>query len=155
MAEPAPRAPLRPWRAFAARFALAHFIAYPVTVVAAVGATPLGLWINEGRILSAGPTGARWRMLEDALNRYNVSATEAAQVQIVVQFVVLFCGAVFALIHAASIPWAVSAARAAKLSGAPDQPASSGFRLFVASTAATLVVVALIGVSGWTWLFIQ
>jgi hypothetical protein len=139
-------------RAFLGRFVLAHFIAYPVAVVTAVAATPLALWVRERAILDATPTGARWATVTEALAKYRVSATEAAQVQIVLDFVVLLTVATFALVHLAALPWAIEAARA----NAPvGQGRTLSFRLFVGITAATLIVVAVSGTAGWLWLLLQ
>jgi|SoiMethySBSTD1v2_1073268.scaffolds.fasta_scaffold41461_1 hypothetical protein len=157
MPEPPGAGPLGPWRAFLSRFALAHFIAYPVATVAALAATPLALWIKGREITETEASGASWQILQEALNKYHVSSTEAAQVQIVVEFVLYFCIGVFSMIHVAAIPWAAGAARAAKRTDAPGarQSRTPGFRLFVVTTAATLVAVALLGAAGWTWLFTQ
>jgi len=148
-----------PGRAFLGRLMLAHFIAYPIAVVAAIGATPLALWARERSILNAGPTGARWATVTEALAKHRVTATEAAQVQLVLDFVIVMTVATFALVHFAALPWAMQgAARARNTATAGDrvrQIRTAGFRLFVGITAATLVVVALSGMAGWAWLLLQ
>jgi hypothetical protein len=145
-------------RAFLGRFVLAHFIAYPIAVVAAIGATPLALWIRERSILEAGPTGARWTTVTEALAKHRVTATEAAQVQIVLDFVIVMTVATFALVHLAALPWAIEGARARTVATANDgvrQIRTAGFRVFVGITAATLVLVVLSGMAGWAWLLLQ
>jgi hypothetical protein len=139
-------------RAFLGRFVLAHFIAYPIAVVAAVGGTPLALWVRERAILDAKPTGARWTMVTEALAKYRVSATESAQVQIVLDFVILLSVATFTLVHLAALPWAIEAARKNARVG---QGRTASFRLFVGITTATLIVVAVSGMVGWLWLLLQ
>jgi hypothetical protein len=147
-------------RAFLGRFVLAHFIAYPIAIVAAIGATPLALWFRERSILEAGPTGARWTTVTEALAKHRVTATEAAQVQIVLDFVIVMTVATFALVHLAALPWAIEAARTrarmtATMNDGVRQMRTAGFRVFVGITAATLVLVALSGMAGWAWLLMQ
>ena len=148
----APRRSTGAPRSFLGRLVLAHFIAYPVAMVAAIGATPLGLWVRERSILAAGPTGARWATVTEALAKYRVSPTEAAQVQIVLDFVIGLTVATFALVHFAALPWAIEARRRAPESA---QNRSLGFRLFLGITAATIVSVAVSGMAGWAWLLLQ
>ena len=145
-------------RAFLGRFVLAHFIAYPIAIVAAISATPLALWIRERSILEAGPTGARWTTVTEALAKHRVTATEAAQVQIVLDFVIVMTVATFALVHLAALPWAIEGARARIIATTNDgvrQMRTAGFRVFVGITAATLVLVVLSGMAGWAWLLLQ
>ena len=156
---PPARAAARPGKAFLGRLVLAHFIAYPIAVVTAIGATPVALWVRERSILEAQATGARWAMVSEALAKYRVSATEAAQVQIVLDFVVLVTVAIFAVVHLAALPWAIGSARApASVEPSPTdarQKRTVGFRLFVGITAATLILVAVSGTAGWLWLLLQ
>jgi hypothetical protein len=142
-------------RAFLGRFVLAHFVAYPIAIVAAIGATPLALWVRERSILEAGATGARWTTVTEALAKHRVTATEAAQVQIVLDFVIIMTVATFALVHLAALPWAVEGARTRTRTTATRQMRTAGFRVFVGITAATLVLVALSGMAGWAWLLLQ
>ena len=145
-----------PSRAFLGRLMLAHFIAYPISVITAVGAMPVAVYVRQRSILGARATGARWSMVSDALAKYRVSATEAAQVQIVLDFVLLVTVAFFILVHLAALPWAIGRARASALAepvGAEKRTA--GFRLFAGVTAATLMLVAISGTAGWLWLLLQ
>jgi hypothetical protein len=140
-----------PWRAFVGRFALAHFIAYPVAMVTAIGATPVALWLHKRSMLHANATAVRWQTVREVLEKYRLSATEASLVGVVLDFVIFATLGTFALIHFAAIPWALSGAHAET----PGRKRTGAFRLFVAVTAATLVLTALSGAAGWLWLFLQ
>jgi hypothetical protein len=155
-----------PSRAFLGRLMLAHFIAYPISVITAVGAMPVAVYVRQRSILEARAVGARWSMVSDALAKYRVSPTEAAQVQIVLDFVLLVTVAFFVLVHLAVLPWAIGAARAGARAQLPDgagaptgnvtaQKRAAGFRVFVGITAATLILVAISGTAGWLWLLLQ
>jgi hypothetical protein len=142
------------WRAFVGRLLLAHFIAYPIGFVAAIAAMPLAFLFREEAILGAGNQGATSQLVKDATRGMALSATEAAQLQIVLEFVLWVSLAALLAVHLAAVPWGIGAARAARQ---PEQAATvqrRGYRTFVVATATTTVLVVLAGAGGWLWLFL-
>ena len=150
-AAPEPTARPRRWRAFGSRIGLAHLIAYPIGFAAAVAAMPFAFLVRRRAILSAGTQGATSQLVKDATRGMSLSPTEAAQLQIVLEFVMWASLAVLLVVHLAAIPWGLGAAHAARY---PAEAAAQrrGLRMFViaAATIAGLVVLAAIG--GWTWI---
>lgn len=148
MSPDAPKPP-SPGRAALGRLTLGHFIAYPVGFLAAVGSMPLGMILRERALLAAGG-GATSSIVRDAARDLSLSPTEAAQVQILLEFSLWTTLAVLLVIHLAAVPWAVGAARTAKN---PSDTAAvrRGLRAFVGVTLATAAVVGLMAVVGWVW----
>jgi hypothetical protein len=152
-AAPAPPEPKpNPGRAFFGRLALGHFIAYPVTFATAAGAIPYAMLVRKQQLLSPDHTGARSKMVQDVARDMKLTGVEAAQVEIVLGFVMWVCIAVLAVLHLAVLPWSFAAAGAARHPERGDRAVRRGFRIFVGITATTVVLVALAGVAGWVYI---
>lgn len=147
----APR-PKSPRNAFLGRMLVVHLVAYPVAFVAAVAEMPIAIWYRKTELLEARPTGASVGVVRDAARGLSLTPTEAAQLQLVLVFILWSSVLMLLLVHLAGLPWAVGAARAARdpeLSGR----AAKGFRIFGLSCATIGGVVLVLGVAGWIWLF--
>ncbi len=143
--------PPTPWRAALGRLTLGHFIAYPIGFLAAMGAMPFGMILRERALIAAGG-GATNEIVKDVARDMNLNPTEAAQVQILLEFSLVAALIVLIVIHAGAIPWAIGAARTAKNPTDP-RPAKRGLRAFVIVTVATTAVTALATLAGWVWVF--
>jgi hypothetical protein len=140
-----------PWRAALGRLTLGHFIAYPVGMVAAIGAMPIGMVVRE-RALYAAQGGATNSIVKDVARDMNLNPAEAAQVQILLEFSLWVALGALLVVHLAAVPWAIGAARTAKY---PDNPAPArrGLRIFASVTVATAVLLAITSLAGWIWVF--
>jgi hypothetical protein len=154
---PAPSPPRRqnPGRAFLGRFMLGHFVAYPVTFATAAGSIPYAMLARKKELLSPSYEGARSKMVQDVARDMKLTGTEAAQVEIVLGFVMWVCIAILAVLHAGVLPWAFAAAGAARHPEKGDRAVRRGLRIFVAITATTAVSVVLAGVGGWIYVMTQ
>jgi hypothetical protein len=148
MGSPSPKRP-SPARAALGRVMLGHFIAYPIGFLAAVGALPFGMLVHERALLNASG-GATSGIVRDVARDLSLSSTEAAQVEILLRFSLWVTLAVMLAIHAASVPWAIGAARSAKRPTDP-RPAARGRRAFAAVTLVLALLVALGALAGWVW----
>jgi hypothetical protein len=144
-----PRKKPSPAKAALGRLTLAHFIAYPVGMVAAIGSMPIGMVIRK-RALYAASGGATSSIVKDVARDLKLDPIEAAQVQIVLEFSLWVALAVLLVIHVAAVPWAIGAAKSAK---DPDNPAPArrGLRIFAAVTVVTSMLLVLTSLAGWIW----
>lgn len=143
--------PPRPAKAFWGRFAVGHFLAYPVCFLTAAGALPYAMILRRDELLNPGRAGARTKIVADAARDLKLTAIEAAQVEIVLEWAMWACILVFVVLHLAALPWSFAAAAAVRH---PEQGAAAskrGFRIFAGTAATTVVLVALSGTAGWIW----
>jgi hypothetical protein len=139
-----------PARAAIGRLALGHFIAYPIGFLAAIGAMPIGMVVRERALIEA-QGGATTGVVKDVARDMNLNPTEAAQVQVLLEFSLVAALLVLLVIHLAAIPWAVGAARTAKNPEDPG-PVKRGLRAFVIITLVTTALTALTTLAAWVWL---
>ena len=140
-----------PGRAALGRLTLAHFIAYPIGFLAAIGSMPIGMVIRERALLTASG-GATYGIIQDVARDMKLNATEAAQVQILLEFCLGVSLVVLLIIHLAAIPWAIGAARSARNPDDPG-PAKRGLRAFAAIAVGTTAILLLSSLAGWIWVF--
>ena len=140
-----------PRKAFWGRFMLGHFIAYPVCFLTAAGTLPFAMIVRKAELMSPGRMGARSGIVRDAARNLKLTGIEAAQVEIVLEFAMWACIAVLVLMHVAVLPWALAAARQARLPEAPDVGTRRGLRIFAGTTATIVVALAVSGTAGWIW----
>jgi hypothetical protein len=140
-----------PAKAFWGRFALGHFLAYPVCFLTAVGAMPFGMMLKRDALLSPERVGASSSIVRDVARDLKLSGIEAAQVEMVLEFAMWVCLAVLLVVHLAALPWSFAAAAAVRH---PEQSprVKRGLRIFGATLATTVVTVALAGTAGWIWI---
>lgn len=149
-----------PWREFVDRFMIGHLVAYPAGMIAAIGAMPFAMRIREDELLSAGATGTRWTLLADATADMGLTATEVAQLEVVLEGAVLVSLVALVVVHLAAIPWSVAAARAAQVERDGGEPATSMQRAHRAKrwfwwvTGALGATMLVIGIGGWAWLLV-
>jgi hypothetical protein len=141
-------------RLFFERFLLAHFLSYPVAFVASIAAMPMAVRLRAAALLNAGSEGASSRIMRDVAQQLELSPTEAAQAEIVFTFVLWTCIAVLLVVHLASLPWAIAAARAASHVPPDERGVRRGRNVFVGVTIATVILVVLCGAVGWLWLLL-
>ena len=136
--------------ALVSRLFAAHVVSYPLMFVAAAAGMSLSIIANDEALLQVVATMApttgiqRWLMAEVGLGM-----VEAASFEIIMRPVVVVMLAVFVISHAASVPWALAARRAALADdwgGAEIRRAR--LRWVVLSLGATVLVV-LAGAVGW------
>ena len=150
---PEPKRPT-PAKAFWGRFAAGHFLAYPVCFLTAAGALPYAMILRRDELLNPGRAGARTKIVADAARDLKLTAIEAAQVEIVLEWAMWACILVFVVLHLVALPWsfaAASAARHPERGEAGDAGVRRGFRMFVGTAATTVVLVAIFGTAGWIW----
>lgn len=147
---PPRRSKSTPGKTFMGRFMLGHLIAYPVGFLTAVAAMPYGMVLRKKELLGAGATGASSSIIRDVAKDMALSATEAAQVQIVLEFCMWASVVTLTLVHLWTLPWAIAAARAVRH---PDREANvkRRQRLFAVLTVSTFAVVGIAGAAGWIW----
>lgn len=145
------RPPSTPAREFAKRFALAHFLAYPLTFAVALATMPLALLLREDALLEAAATGAKTGLVGQVAANMGLSALEAAQLEIVLGTLLWLSLAVFVSLHLAALPWAIAAAKAAR---SPSAVAGlkRGYTLFVAVTTSLVGLLLLAGALSWLWM---
>jgi hypothetical protein len=148
------RRQVTPWRAFLGRFALAHLLSYPVAFVGAIAAMPIAILVRSEALLNAGERSDAAGWVRRVAQNLHLSPIELAQLQIVLEFVLGSSFALFVSLHVASLPWAIGAAKAVREPDAGSIAKTRGYRMFVVTAAATLCLVALIGLGGWLWLFL-
>jgi hypothetical protein len=146
----APKPP-KPAKAFWGRFAVGHFVAYPVCFLTAAGSLPFAMVLRRQQLLNPGRAGARTKLVADAARDLKLSGVEAAQVEIVLEWAMWACLAVFLLLHLAALPWSFAARDAARHPERGPDGVKRGFRIFAGTTATTVVLVALAGTAGWIW----
>ena len=160
--EPAPEAAKSPpqsaWKKFTSRLFIAHMVAYPVGFLAAVACMPMSLLARGDELLNASATGATNKLVRESIKNLGLDPTEAAQVQIVMEFVFIVAGGLWILVHFWGVPWARAAAKSVEAHNAGDLAGAKeterrGLKWFAWSTAATVAVTGLVGLGGWIWLF--
>ncbi len=155
-AEPARTAPAArpgsPTGAFLGRLMVVHFVAWAVGFGSAVAQMPIAIWARQKEILHAGPTGATVGLVRNAARNLALSPTEAAQLQIVLDFIVWGGFTVLIAVHLAGLPWCIASARATRR---PELApvAAKRLRTFGRACATIGVVIVLAGVAGWVWLY--
>ena len=143
--------PPTPAKAFWGRFVVGHFLAYPVCFLTAAGALPYAMILRRNELLNPGRAGARTQIVADAARDLKLSAIEAAQVEIVLEWAMWACIAVFVVLHVAALPWSFAAAAAVRHPDPGEKGLKRGFRIFAGTAATTVVLVALSGTAGWIW----
>jgi hypothetical protein len=146
----APRS--RRFQAALAPFILAHFLAYPVALVTALAAIPLGLVLRKQALLDAGNQGASSALVRDVARDLVLTRTEAAELQLMLEFILGASLVVLLLVHLAAVPWMRAAAASSDLPAAATSLARAR-RSFGLCLALLLGVVVVIGAGGWLWLF--
>jgi len=126
-------------------------MAYPVCFLTAAGALPYAMMMKQKELLNPGRAGARTKLVADAARDLKLSAVEAAQVEIVLEWAMWACLLVFLLLHLAALPWSFAAAGAARHPDRGEGGIRRGFRIFAGTTATTVVLVAMTGTAGWIW----
>ncbi|MBK7578862.1 MAG: hypothetical protein IPI67_01535 [Myxococcales bacterium] len=150
---PAPQGrPKKPGKAFWGRFAIGHFVSYPVCFLTAAGALPYVMFLRRAQLLNPGRVGARTKIVADVARDLKLSGVEAAQVEIVLEGAMWVCILVFVLLHLAALPWSFAAAAAARRPEAGEGGIRRGSRIFAGTAATTVVLVALAGTAGWIWI---
>ena len=139
----------RRWRAALAPLVIAHALAYPLGMLAALACMPLAIFVRKGALLEAGPQDATHPLIRDVARDLSLTAVEAAQVQLVLEVVLGAALVVLVLVHAAALPWAVTETR-----GASTPPAARARRLFVSCLGALVVGLVVLGAASWTWLLV-
>ncbi len=107
--------------------------------------------LRRQELLNPGRAGARTKLVADAARDLKLSAIEAAQVEIVLEWAMWACLVVFVLVHLAALPWSFAAAGAARRPEQGDAGIRRGFRIFAGTAATIVVLVALAGTAGWIW----
>ena len=102
--------------------------------------------------MSPGQTGARSGIVRDAARDLKLTAIEAAQVEIVLEFALWACVTILVLMHLAVLPWSFAAAAAAREPEGSERAVKRGLRIFAGTTATTVVAVAIGGTAGWIWI---
>lgn len=147
---PEPKRPT-PAKAFWGRFAAGHFLAYPICFLTSAGALPYAMVLRRDELLNPGRAGARTKIVADAARDLKLTAIEAAQVEIVLEWAMWACIVVFVVLHVAALPWSFAAARAARHPEHGEAGVRRGFRMFAGTAATTVVLVAISGTAGWIW----
>ena len=137
---------------FLGRLLIVHLVAYAIAFSSAVAQMPIAIWFRKQELLEARPTGATVGLVRHAAQGLALSATEAAQLQTVLVFILWGGLAILLVVHIVGLPWAIGAARAARH---PELTAAAtrGYRIFGYACATIGAMVALAGVAGWVWLF--
>jgi hypothetical protein len=112
---------------------------------------PVGMVIREKAIYAA-QGGATYGVVQDVARDMKLNPTEAAQVQILLEFSLGVALVALLIVHAAAVPWAIGAARTAKHPENPA-PARRGLRAFVIVTGITTALLVLASLAGWIWVF--
>lgn len=115
---------------------------------------PIAVRLRAAALMNAGSEGASSRILRDVAQQLKLSPTEAAQAEIVFTFVLWTCIAVLLVVHLASLPWAIAAARSVSHVPPDERGVRRGRKVFVGVTVATVILVVLCGAVGWLWLLL-
>jgi hypothetical protein len=136
------------WRAFVARFVVAHFACYPMMFWASVAGMSLGILLSKEALEAvaeqAAPEGAVQRWL---VARVGLDAAEAASFEVVMTPVVVVLAVLFVVSHVASLPWALAARRAAL--GGDAAAVERGRRLWLRASLGLTGLVVVAGAVGW------
>ena len=129
---------------------IAHALAYPLGLLAALASMPPALVVRKRALLEAGPKDPTHPLIRDVARDLSLTAVEAAQVQLVLEVVLGAALVVLVLVHVAALPWA-----AAETRGDSGSPAIiRGRRAFVYSLGVLVVGLVLLAAAGWLWLLV-
>lgn len=138
-------------RWFGERYMLAHLSAYPVGVISAMAAIPLALMVRGEQVRQATATGAHSELLRQVAQDMQLDPLAAAQLEIVMEFV-MACALVTLLIpHLTALPWAWAAST--RQGASPRDPKlAKRLKWFIGSMAALAGIWVIVGAIGWIWL---
>lgn len=142
--------PRRRLRAALAPLLIAHALAYPLGMLAALACIPLAIFARKRALLDAGPKDETHPLLRDVARDLSLTAVEAAQVQLVLEVVLGAALVVMVLVHVAALPWAVAETR-----GASTPVAARARRVFVYSLGLLVVGLLVLGAASWIWLLAE
>ena len=147
----------RSWwnKVFVGRFMLGHLIAYPVGFVAAVAAMPLAMMVRKQELLDVGNVGAENHVVRKAVEKLGLTAMEAGQVEIVLGFCLWASLLPMLLVHLLALPWAAASGISSEEVVGLDPRVKRTWRLFLAGTLGSFVVIVLVGVVSWLWVLLQ
>jgi hypothetical protein len=150
--QPAPALASRPrrFRAALGPLVLAHFLAYPVAFASAIALIPLALLFRKQALLDASATHPLNWLIRDVARDLALTRIEAAQVQVVLEFVFVGCVLVLVLVHLAVIPWLMAVTRPAENAAR----IARARRFFAIGFGILLATVLLTGAAGWLWLLV-
>ncbi|MEZ4229782.1 MAG: hypothetical protein R3B89_11470 [Polyangiaceae bacterium] len=148
--EPRPSAWLR-LRWFGERYMLAHLSAYPVGVVSAMASIPLALMVRGEEVKRASATGAHSELLRRVAQDMQLDPLAAAQMEIVMQFVLLCALLTLVVPHLTALPWAWAASTRPSVTRS-DPRLAQRLRWFIVSMLVLAALWALVGAIGWIWL---
>ncbi len=129
---------------------IAHALAYPLGVLAALASMPPAIIVRKRALLAAGPEDATHPLIRDVARDLSLTAVEAAQVQLVLEVVLGAALVVLVLVHVAAVPWALAETRGDSGSAASRR----GRRVFVYSLGALVIGLVLLAAAGWSWLLL-
>ena len=153
----------RPWAEFSGRFMVGHMLAYPVGMGAAMAFMPLAMLLREDALNRAGQDASdivrRGAETAERILGTPISPDELGMLQIIMEFVGAVAIALMLVLHITVIPWSIAAARVARTFRDGGDPApvllreKKAARMFWASFATTVGVIAVVGAGAWIWLF--
>ncbi|MGE0322377.1 MAG: hypothetical protein AB7S68_08740 [Polyangiaceae bacterium] len=147
---------LRPsvWRRlrwFGERYMLAHLSAYPVGVISAMAAIPLALMVRGEEVRRATATGAHSELLRQVAADMQLDALAAAQLEIVMEFVMVCALVTLAIPHLTALPWAWAAST--RPGATPKDPKlARRLKWFISSMVMLAALWLVAGAIGWIWL---
>jgi hypothetical protein len=129
---------------------IAHALAYPLGLLAALASMPPAIVGRRRALLEASPHDATHPLIRDVARDLSLTAVEAAQVQLVLEVVLAAALVVLVLVHVAALPWAVAQTRGERGARAIER----GRRAFVYGLGALVVGLLLLAAAGWSWLLL-
>lgn len=133
------------------RLTLAHFIAYPVGFIAAVGAIPLTFWVRGDAILQAEPGQELPAWLIPVAQNMVLDEYQATQLRLVMEWVMGCALLTWVWVHLLALPWVWVSMQAQPTPQKTSWPKAA--RLFMFGVFGTILVWVLLGAVGWVWLF--
>ncbi len=138
-------------RWFGERYMLAHLSAYPVGVISAMAAIPLALMVRGEEVKQATASGAHSELLQQVAQDLQLDALAAAQMEIVMEFVLACALATLIVPHLTALPWAWAAST--RRGAEPRDPKlAQRLKWFIGSMLALAALWVILGAIGWIWL---
>lgn len=130
---------------------LAHLSAYPVGVISAMAAIPLALMVRGEEVRRATATGAHSELLRQVAADMQLDALAAAQLEIVMEFVMVCALVTLAIPHLTALPWAWAAST--RPGATPKDPKlARRLKWFISSMVMLAALWLVAGAIGWIWL---
>jgi hypothetical protein len=136
--------------ALVSRLIATHLACYPMMFVAAAAGMSLSIIANEGALLQAAettePTGGIQGWL---ISEVGLGVVEAASFEIIMRPVLVVLLVVFLISHAASLPWALAARRAALTDDWGGVAVKRARLRWMGASLGSTALVVVAGAVGW------